>query len=328
VSARNRPASTRCGMRRDGVALLAALAVLALIALLVVGSVATTVRAQRSSRLAHTDALLTAAADYALNSIVGDPTRYALVDLPFGQSQPFAFPSPGPESSSTTVNVTRLRSGVLWLVATSTLAGLDQGERRINLVARFPSVGALPGAAIVSRGEVSITADVLFASDSVADPDCSAPTAADIVVAPSASVSGPGIARVAHLQSATDSAVYFITAGQIAALNNANAVVHVWRDTVIAGGSFTGILVVDGRLTISGPFAATGLLIALGPVDATAGGLTLNGTLMSFAAPTDGSAAVTLAGASIRYGGCAISRAFRVAFPPRLVRGRSWAELF
>lgn len=308
--------------------MLAALAVLGLIALLVVGSVATTVLAQRSSRLAHTDALLTAAADYALNSILGDATRYALADLPFGQSQAFTFASPGPESITTTVNVTRLGAGVLWLVAKSTLTGLDQGERRINFIARFPSVGALPGAAIVSRGGVSIAADVSFPSDTSPDPDCGGPTTADIVVAPSASVSGPGLARVVHLESATDSTAYFIAAGQLATLANASAVVHVHGDTVIAGGSFTGILIVDGRLSISGPFSASGLLVALGPVDATAGGLAMNGALMSFAAPNGDSVAVALAGASMRYGGCAISRAFRVAFPPRPVRGRSWAELF
>jgi hypothetical protein len=309
-------------------ALLAALALLALIALLVVGSVATTSLAQRSSRLAHSDALLTAAADYALNSVMSDPAGYALADLPFGQSRAFAFASPGPESITTTVDVTRLRAGVVWLVANSSLAGLDQGERRINLVARFPSVGLLPNAAIVSRGGVSIAADVSFPSDSSTDPDCAAPTAADIVVAPNASFSGPGVARVSHGASAADSATYFITAGQLAMLAGATTVTHVLGDTVISGGSFTGILIVDGSLTVAGPFTASGLLVALGPIDAGAGGLTLNGTLMSFAEPTDGSPAVTLAGASIRYGGCAIARAFRVALPPRPVRGRSWAELF
>ena len=59
-----------------------------------------------------------------------------------------------------------------------------------------------------------------------------------------------------------------------------------------------------------------------------AGGLTVTGALMSFAAPTDGAAAIDLAGATIRYAGCTVARAFRVAFPPRPVRDRSWAELF
>ena len=48
---------------RRGVALFAALALIALVALLVAGATASTRASQRASRLAHTDASLTTAAD-------------------------------------------------------------------------------------------------------------------------------------------------------------------------------------------------------------------------------------------------------------------------
>lgn len=320
----------RVAARRQGIALLAALAVMTLVALLVVGSVATTTLAQRSSRLAHSDALLTAAADYALNSVLGDPTAYGLADLPFGSARVFSVAVPGPESISTTVSVTRLRGGVLWLVATSTLDGLDQGTRRLNLVAHFPSIGALPSAAIVSRGGVSIASDVAFPADTATEPDCGGRAAADVIVGPTAGVVGSGAAaaRVSHQSAATDSSTYFATAVQLASLGGASDFVRVRGDTVIAGGTFAGILLIDGSLTVAGPFTVSGLVIALGHIDARSGGLAVTGGLMSFAAPTDGSPAIDLAGATIQYAGCAAARAFRVAFSPRPVRDRSWAELF
>jgi hypothetical protein len=309
--------------------LLAALAVLALVALLVVGSVATTVLAQRSSRLAHSDALLTAAADYALDVVLGDPTGYALADLPYGTARTFDVAVPGSAQISATVAATRVRAGVVWLVASSTLDGVDQGTRRVNLIAHFTSIGPLPSAAIVSRGRVALASDVALRADTATEPDCGAASlAADLILAPGVEVDGAGTAHVAYEQSASDSATYFITDRQLAALSGASPFVHVRGDTAIAGGSFTGILVVDGSLTITGPFVANGLVVARGRIDAKSGGLTVVGGLMSFAAPTDGTPAIDLAGASITADGCAIARAFRVAFPPRPVRDRSWAELF
>jgi hypothetical protein len=210
------------------------------------------------------------------------------------------------------------------------LDGLDQGTRRLNLVARFPSIGVVPSGAVVSRGRVSIASDVAFPSDTATEPDCGGRATADVIVAPAADVVGSGAAaaRVTHQAATTDSSTYFVTASQLATMGGALNFVHVRGDTIIAGGSFAGILVVDGALTITGPFAASGLLVALGRIDAKSGGLSVTGALMSFAAPADGSPAIDLTGATIQYAGCAVARAFRVAFPPRPVRDRSWAELF
>ena len=313
---------------RAGIALLAALALLTLIALLIVGVVGTTAVAQRSARLAHTDALLTAAGDYALNSLISDPVRYGLADLPYGIARSFDFGSNGSSGSAglhTSVTATRLRGNILWLVAQATLDGLDQGQRRLNLVARFPFAGPLPPAAILSRGGVSIRADVAFLPDTDSAPDCIGP-AVDVIVAPGATVVGN--ARVATQSAAGDSASYLLTARQSAALAGMPGVVHVRGDTTLASGTFTGILVVDGALTIAGPFTATGLLVAGGRVNVAAGGLSLIGALASFAVSADGTPSIDLAGSTIRYSACALARQFRATAAPRPVSGRSWAELF
>jgi hypothetical protein len=313
--------------RRAGIALLAALALLTLIALLIVGTVATTSLAQRSARLAQADAVLTSAADFALNSVMSDPATYRLADLPFGVPRTFFIAPPGSHGVSASVSATRLPSNVLWLVAQSTLAGLDQGQRRLNLVARFPSAGPLPSAAIMSRGGVSIGPDVTFLPDTSTEPGCNALPSVDVVLAPGASLTG-GSARFATQQSANDSASYFLSARQLALLGGMPGVVHVRGDTAIAGGSFTGILIVDGALTITGPLTASGLLVAGGAVHATAGGFALTGALLSFAQPADGTPAIQLSGATIRYSACLLGHHFRFALAPRPVAGRSWAELF
>ena len=314
------------GRRRAGIALLAALALMALIALLIVGAVSTMSVAQRSARSGHTDALLTAAADYGLNSLMSDPATYALADLPYGVARSFVLSAPGAAPVHTSVTATRLRQNVLWLVAQATLGGPDSGQRRLNLVARFPFAGPLPPAAVLSRGAVSIGAGVAFPPDTSSEPDCAAAVLADVVVAPGASVTGN--ARVLDLASAGDSTSYLIAARQVAALDGMPGVVHVRGDTTIAAGTFAGILIVDGSLTIAGPFAASGLLVAGGRIRAVAGGFSLTGALASFSAPTDGTPSVDLADATIRYSGCTLAHRFRTASAPRPVTGRSWAELF
>jgi hypothetical protein len=314
--------------RRNGIALLAALAVMTLIALLVVGALASSTLAQRASRLSHTDALLTAASDYALNSVLADPRGYGLADLPFGESRSFDIPIPDDAGVLVDVAATRLRAGIVWLVADASLAGMDQGHRRINVVARFPLVGRLPGAAIVSRGAVSLGPNVALPSDLSGEPDCSQAGGADILLPPGVDASGADGVRVGHDSKAADSATYYLTARQTTALASAVNVVHVRGDTTIAGGTFDGILIVDGSLTVAGPFAVNGLVIAGGRVDARSGGLVITGALLSFAADAAGDAAIKISDATVRYSGCAVERVLRSASPPHPVHQRSWAELF
>jgi hypothetical protein len=119
-----------------------------------------------------------------------------------------------------------------------------------------------------------------------------------------------------------------LAASQLAQLVGDAGVTHVLGDTTIAGGSFTGVLIVEGVITITGPFAATGLVISRGPIVATAGGLRVTGAMMSFAGSSNAQLSMDIGPAAFRYSRCAVASVLRRAIPLRPVRERSWAELF
>ena len=225
------------------------------------------------------------------------------------------------------VSVTRLPAGVLWMVADA-LAGADRGHRRVNLVAGFPSLGGRVAGAVTARGDVEIGSDVTFLTDSSTDPECAAAAGRPIAIAPSAIVTGIDSTAIAVSASALDSATYYLTARQLAVLREAGRFVHALGDTTISTGAFDGILIVDGALTIAGPFSATGLIVARGAIDATAGSFSLVGAVMSFAPRGSGIAAIKFSGVTVRYSQCAVDRALRRALIPRRVVQRSWIELF
>jgi hypothetical protein len=126
---------------------------------------------------------------------------------------------------------------------------------------------------------------------------------------------------------AADSNSYFLTRWQRAMLSStAVGVRRVSGDTTIAGGVFDGILLVDGAVTVAGPWIVTGMVAAGGPIRALAGGLNVTGALLSaYAGP---GRAIDLSGAAIRFAPCVVAAALRRVSSPRLVRERSWAELY
>ena len=312
---------------RRGIALLAALALMAVIALLVAGAAAATNLTQRTSRLARTDVSLTTAADFALTTVLADWRRLALADLPLGTPTAFDIPIPGAADVHVVVSVTRLPLGVLWMVADASVSA-DQGHRRVNVVARFPSIRRRVPAALTSRGDVQLDASVTFAADSSSDPECAAPGGRPIAVAPGASVTGIDTSNVGVSADALDSATFYLTARQLTALRDGGQLIRVFGDTTISGGSLDGILIVDGALTISGPYTATGVIVARGPIDATRGAFSLTGALMSYAPKDFGVPTIKFSGVTIRYSMCAVDRALRRTLIPRPVVQRSWAELF
>lgn len=312
---------------RRGIALFAAVALMALIGLLVAGAVASSTIAQRSLRLSFTDAALTAAADYALNTILSDPRGFRLAELTLGERATFDIPIPDSKDAHVVVGVTRLSGGVLWLVADASSGDTDQGHRRMNLVARFPMVGAVPEAAIVARGNVHLGHDVLFHADTSHDPDCSTGPAADVIVAPGAVVTGGDTSRALVRAVAADTATYYLTASQLAVLDGARTIIHVRGDTTITAGQLDGILIADGSVTVSGAYTVTGLIIARGRIEVLGGGFSLTGAMLSFENPATGNA-IELSDATIRYSSCSVAKALRVALAPRPVRQRSWAEVF
>jgi hypothetical protein len=318
------------GTARRGIALFAALALMMIIALLVVGGAAASTLAHRASRLSQSDALLTAAGDYAANTLLADPVAYGLADLPLGQTHIVVIgDSAAGSATSARVAVTRLRNGVLWLVAEASIQGVDQGHRRINVVAHFPFLGPPPSAVVTSRGGVRVGNGVVFLSDSSHDDaECAVSASADVIVTPGSTNFGTDSVRVTAQGGAADSTTYFLSRGQLAALDETGLAVHVRGDTTIAGGVMDGVLIVDGNLTIAGAFAANGLLVVRGQIDAHVGGFSLTGAMMSFAPPSDSAPTVNLAGATLRYSRCAVDRGLRHTLLPQPVRQRSWAELF
>ncbi|HTE43676.1 MAG TPA: hypothetical protein VK636_00420 [Gemmatimonadaceae bacterium] len=313
---------------RRGIALFAALMLMVLIALLVAGAVAASTAAQRSSRLSANDALLTASTDYALGTVLADARSFRLADLAMGQATALDLSASASGVTQVTVNATRLPGGVVWLVADATIAGGDQGHRRVNLVVRFPNLGAFPDAPIVARGDVHLGHDVVFQSDASGDGECARTPTLDVIVGPTSVVTGGDSSRVATRPMAMDVATYFLSASQLAALDTGGAVVHVRGDTTITGGAFDGILIVDGVLTIAGTFSATGIIVARDRIVTASSGFTLTGNILAFANPSNGDPAMEIFGATIRYSTCSAARALRHALQPHPVRQRSWAEMF
>jgi hypothetical protein len=307
-------------------ALVMALTLLALLGLGIAGGLAHTIASQRATKLSQNAAVLDAAADRALGIVLGDPNAYGLFALTLGETRTFTVDAPDAPEISATLAVTRLTGGVLWMVASTAPRGDAFAVRRVNLVARFPTIGPPPPAALVTRGDVRLDDDVHFTVDTTRDADCAAGAGPAAIVAPGATVHAPAGIFVDTADAARDSVTYYMTAAQLAALAKASGVVHVAGDTTIVGGVIDGILLVDGSLTVRGTFAASGLIIVRGGVDASDAVLSLRGALLVYATPPNVSTILTRA--SVEYSPCVVARVMRVALSPRVVRLRSWAEFF
>ena len=306
-------------------ALAAALGLVALLGVLIAGALASSIAARRAAWLSQSDAALTAGADYALGAVLADWQESLLADLPLGVPRVFESTIMQSAPVHATTVATRLPDDLLWLVADARTDRLDHGRRRFGLIARFGVPGPPPPAAIVARGAVGL-GDVKVSSDSAGDADCAPPAGgADILVAPGAAWTANDSVRVSIDGRALDSATYFLAARQRPWLDSAVALRHVAGDTTIAGGSYQGILLVDGSLRITKPFAATGLVIARGSVEAI-DTVSIVGAMLSFA--TAPQTAMSLSSGVVRYAPCVIARMLRRASPPRPVHARSWSEIF
>jgi len=314
--------------RRRGVALVAALGLMTLLGLIIAGAFAASFSSERSSRLLHTDAQLSAAADYAIHTILGDPRGFRLGEISLGHAQVYGVAVPGTAGIRASVAVTRLPYGVLWMVADVSLTGLDQGHRRINLVARFPSLGATAEAGIVARGNVIARDSVSFVPDANTDSECATSGSPDIIVAPASTIAAGDSVHTSVRQSAADSVTYYMLPRQLALLDSSESIVHVRGDTTIAGGTFSGVIVADGSITVTGAFTANGLLVARGSISALADGFSLTGAMLAFGANSGTAPTIEVAHARIRFSPCAITTALRLALRPKPVTQRSWAELF
>lgn len=316
---------------RDGIALLVALSLLALLGLLVAGSFAAIVLSSRTSRLAQVDARLDAAAEYALWAPVTDWAAWDLAGLGVGATRSRQVSVPAAPDVRATVSAMRLPRGALWVVADARSSFGEEGHRRLNLLLRLPVSEPLPEAAIVSRGDVRLGPGVRIGMDSAQAHDCASPSAADVALAAGATLTvatDAGAPPITSLVSsaAGDSAVYRLRGKGWSALAGGAGVSIAPADLAISGGTGSGVLLVSGRLTITGPFSYSGLIVALDGVQASAG-VSISGALLSFR-PPGAPASVDLTESTLVYAPCTVRYALESLFAPRRAGERSWADLF
>jgi hypothetical protein len=305
-------------------ALFAALALLALIGTLVAGAFASAIMLGRSGQMAQTDAALSMAADYALTSVLGEASSLRLADIRFGETVVVPVALPGQSALTARVSVTRLRSGVLWLVA-DVSAGSNAGKRRVNLVARFAAPPLAADAMIVSAGGVEIGSGVSFEPAFETERDCAVPSGADLALAPTARAFGGSGVRIEVRAAAADSTDYLLDGRTWSTLAATPGVTYKSDNLTISGSPTARVLLVGGRLTIDGPLTFSGLIIARGGIEMRGTGSVIEGIVMSAARD---SAAVTFSGVRLRFAPCVALRAVDAAVPLRPVRERSWGELF
>jgi hypothetical protein len=202
----------------------------------------------------------------------------------------------------------------------------------VNLVVRLTLPAFTPEAALVSRGDVSLGADVHFSADSASGAGCETIAGPNVVLAPGAQVHRTNDASndsvsVETRGPAADSTRYLLAGDTWSKLARRPGVVVAPGDTAVAGGGGQGVWLIGGRLRIAGPFTFIGLIVARGGVEITGTGTLVRGSVLSYA-DASGQPSAQLRGATLRFSACAVLRALERAAPPRPVIDRAWAELF
>ena len=323
---------------RRGFALAASLAILCLLAVLAVATLAVTTRLEQNATLAERDGALSSAASIAVTTPIREWRSRSLSSMMPGETR--SIPISGPPSVVAQATITRLGAELFWLVGEA--VAVDGSRRRESLIMRLTlpiasglAVAALTGDATLSRS-FAVTPDsapgCLPATDLIMRPSASLSSAdgtlpplrltRDAVAADSAhalgldSVAMDGLVRGADLT---------ISAGGSTAVSS--GITHASGDLTLTGGEGSGILIVDGRLTIAGPLTFDGLVIArelrvLDGAPRLKGGVRLApgyGYSGSMSAP---------GGFALAPSACAVQSALLAAVRPRPVAGRRWAELY
>ena len=112
----------------------------------------------------------------------------------------------------------------------------------------------------------------------------------------------------------------------VAGCRNYFPIIHWAGNLNVAQGVGQGILLVDGDIEVSGNFQFFGPVIARGHLKSTGTGNRIYGGVM--AADVDLESNTVLGNAVISYSSCALTTALRASSPGRLIRERSWAEVF
>jgi hypothetical protein len=313
---------------RRGVALVGALAIAGVIALLIGGALAVVAAAQRSSVAGREDAELAASADAAAHSVLSRMNDSTLASLAFGRASEWPVATRSSLPIAARVSATRLADDVLWIVGSATLSGRDAAIRRVNVVARWRTLLPVPASPLMARGSVRLRGGLTVTADTSSDAECSATSFADVTIAPAAAVESADSVRTSVDARAGDSAHFAQTAAQRRRLESSSGAIHVRADTVISNSSFQGVMIADGGVSIVGPFAGSGVIVARGPIVVATDELSFSGALLSFATPSAGQFAIDIGGGVIQFSPCVVSRALRRIAPLRVVRERNWTEIF
>ncbi len=105
----------------------------------------------------------------------------------------------------------------------------------------------------------------------------------------------------------------------------AAVVAHAAGDLELVGGSGSGILIVDGRLRVTGPASYRGVIVASGGVEVSAAGVTVDGLILSASADASSVLVKPNADLHLRYSPCAVEAAVWPVGRLRLVIPRGWA---
>lgn len=111
--------------------------------------------------------------------------------------------------------------------------------------------------------------------------------------------------------------------------------VYAAGDLTIDGGVGQGVLLVDGHLTIAGPFTYSGQIVARHGIESLGDNIRISGVVYAWRASADSAAsrvnssAVVLTHATtIRRSRCDAQHGIASSFEPRRVREHAWSELF
>lgn len=257
----------------------------------------------------------------------------------------------GPATS--TGEVSRLNES-LYLLDVTAADPVDGSRRRLGLLARTRAPAVALAATLTTRGPLRLDPGVMLAGE---DPGASAgdscpPSGGPVsatrdTASPLEDVDYAGFAARASLHLASGaydpqpSVAWDGGCDTIVASNWGDGVassgacpglrraVHVGGDATLIGGRGAGLLLVDGDLSIVGPFEYEGLILVRGRLDITnaaSSPVSIHGALI---AANPAAADQRLAGnVQMSYSNCAVTNALRLMARPTQLQSRAWIQLF
>jgi hypothetical protein len=333
--------------RRSGFALATAVCMLAAVSGLAAASAFAVREARREAIRVTRQEEATSAADSALFAAISALERLGIDSMRVGSTEAIvAANARVTRITETLYSVTAVgRAGV----GTSVEATRVHGLLMESVYPVFPT-----RAAILSRGNVLVSGGVGVSGVDRSPPGWTGCPAADslaghAIAVPEGRVALDGVGSAlpdVHTDStAGDSDTYRlfgrVTAADLTALANVAAqpgamlaspsiddrnprVIHATGDIVVTAAQGRGILLVDGRLRIEGPFTFSGVIVAMGGIEASGTDVNVYGAVLSA-----GEAGVDWrAGGEIQRSTCAVNRAAAVAARLTPIASRGWSELF